>query len=371
MKKIVYFIDYSLDSLGGAQLSTQSICSDIISMNAEYEPVVVCPKLMTEQEFPYRIIEIEREDSLVGLVKLVSQYRKIIKKENPDIIHAQMPKSGMILGILRYLGSYRETKFIFTDRGLFNGYSKKSQWLFRRISKYIDTVICTTNMNKMLWKKIRGDKTIEVIYNCISPDFKKNIDATEHKLNEVFTIGFAGRVTDFKDWPLSISICRALKEVLGQFRVGCVMSAYSEQEKELMHNYIQQFQEILGEDFFYSIDLQQNEMPNFYKRLDAFLLTSKFESFGKTAIEAMSCDCVVLATNVGGLPEVIGVPENLYEAKNIEKCVEMLTKYATDEKFLQIEKKKFKERFNELFDSNINLNQHIRVYNEVVRRYDE
>ncbi|MFQ5724382.1 MAG: glycosyltransferase, partial [Terriglobia bacterium] len=38
---------------------------------------------------------------------------------------------------------------------------------------------------------------------------------------------------------------------------------------------------------------------------DLFLLPSDLESFGLAALEAMACEVPVIATNVGGLPELI------------------------------------------------------------------
>jgi glycosyltransferase involved in cell wall biosynthesis len=38
---------------------------------------------------------------------------------------------------------------------------------------------------------------------------------------------------------------------------------------------------------------------------DLFLLPSEMESFGLAALEAMACEVPVIATNAGGLPEVV------------------------------------------------------------------
>ena len=38
---------------------------------------------------------------------------------------------------------------------------------------------------------------------------------------------------------------------------------------------------------------------------DLFLLTSEYESFGLAALEAMAAEVPVVATNAGGLPEII------------------------------------------------------------------
>ncbi len=45
---------------------------------------------------------------------------------------------------------------------------------------------------------------------------------------------------------------------------------------------------------------------------DLFLLPSETESFGLAALEALSCEVPVIATRVGGLPEVVVDGENGY-----------------------------------------------------------
>jgi N-acetyl-alpha-D-glucosaminyl L-malate synthase BshA len=61
---------------------------------------------------------------------------------------------------------------------------------------------------------------------------------------------------------------------------------------------------------------------------DLFLLPSQLESFGLAALEAMACEVPVIATNVGGLPEVIehGVDGYLVEPGDVKAAGE----YAID-----------------------------------------
>ena len=49
----------------------------------------------------------------------------------------------------------------------------------------------------------------------------------------------------------------------------------------------------------------QEELPQWYGQMDVVLMPSRSEGFGLTAIEAMVNGCVVVASEVGGLPEVV------------------------------------------------------------------
>ena len=52
-------------------------------------------------------------------------------------------------------------------------------------------------------------------------------------------------------------------------------------------------------------------MQQMYAAMDIFVLTSEFESFGRTLVEAMSKKTVVIPTNSGGAPNVVGNEKNL------------------------------------------------------------
>ena len=60
---------------------------------------------------------------------------------------------------------------------------------------------------------------------------------------------------------------------------------------------------------FVGTDLDVEEL---LPQLDLFLLPSEQESFGLAALEAMACGVPVIASNVGGLPELVGEGESGY-----------------------------------------------------------
>ena len=73
---------------------------------------------------------------------------------------------------------------------------------------------------------------------------------------------------------------------------------------------------------------KQNNVYQYLSQADLFLLPSDMESFGLAALEAMACEVPVLATNVGGLPEVVehGIDGYLFTPREVQ----IAARYALD-----------------------------------------
>jgi N-acetyl-alpha-D-glucosaminyl L-malate synthase BshA len=80
---------------------------------------------------------------------------------------------------------------------------------------------------------------------------------------------------------------------------------------------------------------EQEQVVPLLSASDVFLLPSSQESFGLAALEAMACEVPVVATRVGGLPEVIqhGVNGFLHAPEDLDGMAESAVRLLTDAAF--------------------------------------
>lgn len=112
---------------------------------------------------------------------------------------------------------------------------------------------------------------------------------------------------------------------------------------------------------------KQNALPEILSAADVFLLPSQSESFGLSALEAMSCGVPVIATNIGGIPEVVlhgetGYVAELGDVKRMARyAVELLSHPRRWEEFSN----NARNRAVELFDIELIVPQYEELYRRV------
>lgn len=72
------------------------------------------------------------------------------------------------------------------------------------------------------------------------------------------------------------------------------------------------------------------DLPNFYKSAEVFVLPSLYEGFGLPILEAMRYGCPVLTSNVSSLPEAGGEAALYFDPEDIEDISEKLAKVLQD-----------------------------------------
>lgn len=384
-------MEYPIDLAGGGQLSTQTLCEGILDYGKkeqsgyDFEPVVVCPMLLQKSvddySFPivtypsYENRELSKIKRIKNFFGRIRQFKKIIKEEKPDLIHVSMSESLISYGFLRCLGIFSKIPLVYTDRGLCYGYGKFSKACILKTMKHAKALITTTEFNKNLWDKEGIKCDIRVIPNTISASFDHYDESIRFAMRnqygikeEEFIIGFAGRISEEKDWPIVPKLIQALHDANLKFKVALVLSTYENRDQQIVESITKGITDVIGTDnLIYLCNLSQKEMSDYYYMLDTFVMTSSFESFGKAAVEAMSRKCVVVSTSVGGLTEVVGKTENFYDKENLETFVKKIMELSTDSSKLLEEREYFYHRYKSLYQKEINVLRHLDLYREYLK----
>ncbi len=367
--KILYLMEYPIDLPGGAQLSTRAIC-DPLASEGEYEVVVVCPELLKtgKEDYAFRVETYPMgEKRLRNFALRLKAFREIIEREKPDLIHIEMSESLITYGFIRR--RFPALPYIYTDRGMYFGYRKRSRIFMMPVLKKAAALVTTTEKNAELWRGNTDIRPVETIPNTVSPVFE-TFEPEKKKTSGRLVLGFAGRICWEKDWDFMPVLVRALKDAGTDFKVDIVLSVFEPGDDAEVKKLCGELKDIMGEENFRCRqDLSQQEMSDYYYGVDIFVMTSRFESFGKAAVEAMSRKCAVMATAVGGLPEVVGKKEALYDKEDLSGAVGRIRHFSEDAEDLKKEQEFFLERFRSLYTGEKYVKRHKELYGRILGKH--
>lgn len=113
---------------------------------------------------------------------------------------------------------------------------------------------------------------------------------------------------------------------------------------------------------------KQAKIADYLGVADVSLLPSELESFGLAALEAQACEVPVIASRVGGIPEVINDGESgfLSEVGNTEKMAGDVMRLLNNEKLRKAFGKKGRELAISRYSTEIIIPQYIEFYEKVL-----
>lgn len=242
----------------------------------------------------------------VTVLSRMLKLRRLLKELRPDIIHAR----SRIPAWLAYLANQSLHIPLITTVHGFNSVSPYS-----RIMSMGDHVICVSNAIKRYIQSHyqTDDSKITVIPRGIDLE-KFNPDNLDrhfisqflklYGLEEMFVVSVVGRITQLKDietFILSIAKVKKIKPNVKALIVGGVREdkeSYFESLKVLVRE-----QNLENEVIFTG---SQNKVAEIYSLSSVVVSASKKpESFGRSVAEAIAMNTPVIATNHGGVLDII------------------------------------------------------------------
>lgn len=114
---------------------------------------------------------------------------------------------------------------------------------------------------------------------------------------------------------------------------------------------------------------KQSALPEILSTADIFLLPSQQESFGLSALEAMSCSVPVIGTNIGGIGEVVEHGESGYLAElgDVTRMARYALELLTSPKKLEHFRARARQRAVDAFDINLIVPQYEAIYEKAIK----
>lgn len=232
-----------------------------------------------------------------GLKRVVDEYR-------PKIAHIQyMAPGAMPIVILHRLGIKTTIATLHTDASIY-----KSLRMIHFLQRHrVTAFTCVTEIAERSFfgnSNLFGDdyclskRNHLTIPNCLPSNFVFG-DRDEHKTTK--TIGLVARLESIKGADLAIPAFAKILEHNPEYRLIIVGDG---KMRPLMEQQQRDFC-IASDRIEWTGKVAYERLGELYNQMDIVWVPSRSEGFGLSAIEAMAQGCAVVASNAGGLAEVV------------------------------------------------------------------
>ncbi|HRH26749.1 MAG TPA: glycosyltransferase family 4 protein [Parcubacteria group bacterium] len=328
---------------GGAQRYVYNLAVNLPSN--KYDVLVITgsgeilrDKLREKGVRAFEINNLKRDVSLLSEIKSFIKILKILHNEKPDVLHLNSPKAsglgslaGKLLGVKKIIQTVHGWSFN-EDRNIF---SKSLIYIFSNITTILcdkTIVIAKKEKNQALKMPFVNDEKIVLIRNGVEKlDYINKtivrealINRTDGKVREhinskTLWIGTVSELHNNKGLEYMINSLSKIKSNFVFFIIG------EGEERKKLHKLIRQ-KGLENKVFLVGFI----DIANLYlKAFDIFTLTSKKEGLPYAVLEAGGAGVCVLASNVGGIPDIIdhnrnGLLVSVGNEKEIQKNIEFL-----------------------------------------------
>ena len=279
-------------------------------------------------------------------------------KERFDIIHVHWPFPHIIFGIVMKI--IKNKPLICTFHGgeiiFLENLSDILKKFFISLLRFSDFFTCNSNFTKNKLLKLTKGTLKDKIYIVpfgITVEKREKENFKSKKENKNIRILFAGRLIERKGVHVLLKAFKKVLEIVEN--VELIIAGDGPLRKKLEEL---AFELKIREKVVFKGHLSKKELEEEYKNADIFVLPSihdekgDTETLGVVLIEAMEFNIPVIATNVGGIPDIVkdGYNGILVPEKDEDALKDAIIKLIKDEnlrkEFSKNAKKYIKEKFS-------------------------
>lgn len=303
--------------------------------------------------------------SKLGYIRTLSKLKRILAIEKPDILHAHYASSYGLLGALCNFKPYiisvwGSDVFDFPKINFFT-----RELLILNLSK-ADKILSTSHVMAKETQKYTKKQITVTPFGIDLAEFKP----LNNKLNDgTIRIGLVKTLEEKYGIKYLVKAVSVLKEK-GVNNVELFIAGSGSQEGELKEQArslgINPIVHFVGQ-------IPYNDVPDFLQQLDLVVVPSILdsESFGVAAVEASACGVPVIASNVGGLPEVVenGKTGIIVEPKSPEAIAQAIITLLNNEQLNSTMGENGRKRVERLYNWEDNVSIVEGVYSEIITKY--
>ena len=295
------------------------------------------------------------------------QIRNLIRKIGPDIIHLfglfSLSSLGT-MGVVKNFGNLIISVWgsdIVTTRNL---ESVKSKIIKRYLLNQGKMLLATSDyLAEETRKYCHSNKTITVLPWGVDLEVFRPTDERKHRSS--FRIGFAKRLHELAGPDV---LLKAFQDVVHKCDRKLVLAIAGDGP---MKNYLQHesLKLGLGENIQWLGWLDQpQKLSAFYKSLDIFVMPSRVESFGVAAVEALASGIPVIASQCGGIPEIVKHGNNglLVAPESPNDLARAIISMVKNDLLRETMGKNARLIAETRFSWNVSLNRMIEIYSKVI-----
>jgi glycosyltransferase involved in cell wall biosynthesis len=286
--------------LGGAEKQLLQLATKQQQEGDEVKIVFLKNRPQLLKHFLANGVQVEMEFSQMSFLKQVTKLRRE-HINGHAVYHAHLPRAELLCAL-----ALSPKSFVVTRHNSESFFPKAPPIISRLLSRFVlrrayaSISISRAVTDFLLASKELSKRTInEVVYYGLDDPTVKDRQSSVAK-NNFFEIGTVARLVPQKNLPLLINSIAELNQTKpATFHLKILGIGPMRAELKLLTK-------SLGVAHLVDFQAQSEDVMNFYKSLNLFVLTSNYEGFGLVLLEAMSAGVVVVARNISAIPEVLG-----------------------------------------------------------------